>query len=131
MNVFIKVYIVLALFLVSITTQVSAQTRRSTTKTNKTVKKTTGRTINKNIPKKRISSTKVTYKTPKKKVASVRTVPNKSVIKHKGQDYYYANNNYYTESRGRYIVITPKIGFRIKSLPSNYKHSRSILYSNK
>ncbi|MGB5418237.1 DUF6515 family protein [Algibacter sp.] len=133
MKTFIKTFILPSLFLVAISTQVSGQTRRSTTTSdNKKVTTTTRTTNTKAIttPTKtstvgrRVSSTQVTYKTPKKKVVSVRNVPNRAVINHKGQNYYYSNNKYYTQSRGRYIVIAPKVGFRIKTLPPNYKQIR-------
>lgn len=75
-----------------------------------------------------MSSTKVTYKKPTKKVTSVRSLPKKTVVKYKDQNYYYANNRYYTQSRGRYIVIAPKVGFRINVLPSNY---RSVRFNNR
>jgi hypothetical protein len=107
-----KTYVVLALFLVAFVLPSTAQTRkRTTTKTtvSRKVTKTPGR----------VSSKKVVYKTPTKKVVSVRTVPNRTVVKHNGQDYYYSNNRYYTASRGRYIAIAPKVGFRIRTLPSN------------
>ncbi|QRM90306.1 hypothetical protein FG167_14030 [Lacinutrix sp. WUR7] len=111
MKTFIKTLVLPTLFMVAVSTQVSAQTRRNTTTT----------TVKSKVNTKRIASTKVTYKTPKKKVVSVRNVPNKTIINHKGQNYYYANNQYYTQSRGRYIVIAPKVGFRIKVLPTNYR----------
>lgn len=68
----------------------------------------------------RISSKSVKYRTPKKKVAAIRTLPNRTTIKHKGINYYYANNRFYTYSGGRYIVMAPKAGFRIKTLPMGY-----------
>ncbi|WP_055446002.1 DUF6515 family protein [Lacinutrix mariniflava] len=112
MKSLIKIYVLPVAFLLALTTQVSAQT------TKRTVAKTNTK---KSVTIKRIPSNKVTYKTQKKKVVSVRNVPNKTVVNHKGQNYYYANNKYYTQSRGRYIVIAPKVGFRIKTLPANYK----------
>lgn len=118
MKILIKAYVLPAILLIAFTAQVSAQTRRNT-KEKTVVTTTTKRTVAKKIP-----SNKVTYKTPKKKVVSVRTVPNRTVVKYKGQNYYYANNKYYTQSRGRYIVIAPKVGFRIKVLPTNYKRVR-------
>lgn len=121
MKVFIKTYIVPISFLVAITTQVTAQIRRTTTTTNKTVQITKTITTKNNATNRRVSSTKVTYKTPQKKVVAVRTIPNKTIITHKGQSYYYANNTYYTQSRGRYIAIAPKVGLRVKTLPANYK----------
>ncbi|MBP9601415.1 MAG: hypothetical protein KBE41_07925, partial [Lutibacter sp.] len=109
MKTFIKVYIVSALFLVTISTQVTAQSRRSSTTT-----------VTKTTTNSRIPSSKVTYKTPQRKVVAVRTLPSKTVVKQNGQNYYYANNKYYTQSRGSYISIAPKVGFRITSLPSNF-----------
>ncbi|EDM42861.1 hypothetical protein SCB49_11212 [unidentified eubacterium SCB49] len=86
----------------------------------------------------RVPSSKVTYKKTTKKVPSVRSVPNKTPINYKGQNYYYANNTYYTQTGGRYTVIPPKVGFRIKTVPVNYKlvrynnhnyyHSQGIFY---
>lgn len=122
MKAFIKTFVLPSLFMVVISTQVSAQTRRSTTTTNdRTVKTTRTTTAKKSTTNSRIPSSKVTYKTPKKKVVSVRTIPNRTVINHKGQNYYYANNKYYTQSRGHYIMIPPRVGFRINVLPVNYK----------
>ena len=124
MKTFIKTFILPSLFLVAISTQVSGQTRRSTTTSDNKKVTTTTRTTNtkavtsnakKSTLNRRVSSTKVTYKTPKRKVVSVRNVPNRTIISHKGQNYYYSNNKYYTQSRGRYIVIAPKLGFRIKT----------------
>ena len=87
-----------------------AQNNRKNKKTKKVVIKT---------PSKRVNSKTVVYKSPKKKVTSVRVLPNRRVIKHKGTNYYYSNNRYYTYSGGRYVSIRPKIGFRINQLPSN------------
>ncbi|MEO9953729.1 DUF6515 family protein [Nonlabens sp.] len=115
----IRIYILpIAFFMVS-TVQLSAQIKRST-KAKTTVSKTNKKTISKG----RVSSSKIIYKTPKKKVVSVRNVPNRTVVRHNGQNYYYSNNKYYTQSRGRYIVIAPKVGFRINVLPTNYKRVR-------
>ncbi len=70
----------------------------------------------------RISSKTVKYKKPKRKVVSIRTLPtNRRVIKHNSSNYYYANNRFYTYSGGRYIVIAPKIGFRVRTLPVGYR----------
>ncbi|WP_077399488.1 DUF6515 family protein [Cellulophaga omnivescoria] len=119
MKTLVKKYIIPVTLLVALTTQVSAQRKR--TANEKTVVKTT---TTRTTVSKRVPSTKVTYKTPKKKIVSVRTVPNKTVVKHKGVNYYYANNKFYTQSRGRYIAIAPKVGFRINVLPTNYKRVR-------
>ncbi|ALJ05911.1 hypothetical protein APS56_12560 [Pseudalgibacter alginicilyticus] len=118
MKAIIKKIVLPSIFLVAISTQVSAQTRRSSTTINKTETRTNPTKIN--TTSRRISSTKVTYKTPQRKVLTVRTLPNKTIVKQNGQNYYYANNKYYTQSRGRYIVIAPKVGFRVNVLPTNY-----------
>jgi len=68
----------------------------------------------------RVPSKTVIYKKPKRKVVAVRTLSNRTIIKHKGISYYYSNNRFYTYSGGSYIVIAPKIGFRIKTLPVGY-----------
>lgn len=127
MKTLMKTYVLPALFLVAFTSQVSAQTRRST-KEKTVATTTTTRTANTNTSK-RVSSKQITYKTPKKKVVAVRNIPNRTPISYKGQNYYYANNKYYTQSRGSYIVIAPKIGFRIKVLPTNYKRVRFNNYN--
>ncbi|MDP5062320.1 MAG: hypothetical protein NWP64_10415, partial [Maribacter sp.] len=114
-----KTYVVLGLFLVAFALPSTAQTnKRTATKT------TTTRTTTVTKTPGRVSSKKVVYRTPTKKVVSVRNVPNRSVVRHNGQNYYYANNRYYTQSRGRYIAIAPKVGFRIQSLPPNYARVR-------
>ncbi|WP_234369067.1 DUF6515 family protein [Brumimicrobium mesophilum] len=46
---------------------------------------------------------------------------------HRGNNYYYSINKYYTQSRGHYIRIAPIVGFRIGFLPNNY---RKIQYNN-
>ncbi|MCK0131414.1 DUF6515 family protein [Flavobacteriaceae bacterium F08102] len=115
----IQTIVLPALFLLAITTYSSAQSRR-TNATVKTVTTTTSKT-KKSTLSRRVSSMKVTYKRPKRKVVAVRRLPNRTVIRHNGQNYYYANHTYYTLSRGRYIVIAPKVGFRIKRLPPRYK----------
>lgn len=132
MKTFIKAYILPAVLLVAVATQAEAQTRRTATNNNSRKVSTTTRTTTttKRTVAKRVPSTKVTYKTPKRKVVSVRNVPNRTVVTHRGQNYYYANNKYYTQSRGRYIVIAPKVGFRIKTLPVNYKRVRFNNYYN-
>ena len=132
MKSFIKVIVLPSLFLVGLSTQGFAQGRRTSTTNTTTTRtttpvKTTTTTIKTSTPvkttptvaTKRVPSSKVTYKTAKKKVVAVRTVSNRKVINHNGQKYYYANNKYYTQSRGRYIPIAPKVGFRINTLPSN------------
>ncbi|PWJ59316.1 hypothetical protein CLV98_102148 [Dyadobacter jejuensis] len=68
----------------------------------------------------RVPSKSVTYKKGQKKVEAVRIIPNKSVIDHKGTQYYYSSNKFYTYSGGSYIVIPPRIGFRIPTLPVGY-----------
>lgn len=130
MKTFIKTLVLPTLFMVAVSTQVSAQTRRTTTTTNKTEKTTRTTTAKGNTnTSRRVSSKQITYKTPKKKVVAVRNIPNRTPISYKGQNYYYANNKYYTQSRGSYIVIAPKIGFRIKVLPTNYKRIRFNNYN--
>ncbi|KGL63394.1 DUF6515 family protein [Polaribacter sp. Hel1_85] len=120
----IKIYGIAALLLASFTLQTSAQTRRDSKVKKTTVKRnTSNRTVSKRVPR-----TKVTYKKKQRKIVSVRNIPNRKIIKHKGHNYYYANNRFYTYSRGRYIVITPKLGFRINILPRNY---RTIRFNNR
>ena len=118
MKTFNRIYTLSILIALAFVTQATAQSvGNSNSRSTRDTKTTTAKkTVNNRVP-----STKVTYKTPMKKVVSVRSVPDRKVIKHNGQDYYYANNKYYTQSRGRYIVIAPKIGFRISSLPPKYK----------
>lgn len=112
MKTYIKAIVLPIILLLGLTTVISAQNRH------KTSHKTTVEKKAVNI--KRVSSSKVNYKKDRKKVVSVRKLPNKTLIKHKGQNYYYSNNKFYTQSRGRYIVIAPKVGFRIKVLPPNF-----------
>ncbi|MBU2938514.1 hypothetical protein KO494_03080 [Lacinutrix sp. C3R15] len=122
MKTFIKTFILPIVCIVAFSATTTAQTRRTTnakTVVTTTTKKTTANS--------RIPRSKVTYKKATRKVVSVRNVPNKTVVKHKGQNYYYANNKFYTQSRGRYIVIAPKVGFRVKALPDHYKR---IAYNN-
>ena len=118
MKAFIRISSLSVLLAITFVTQASGQSAgNSNSKFNRDTKTST---VKKTVYN-RVPSTKVTYKTPVRKVVSVRSVPDRKVIKHNGQDYYYANNKYYTQSRGRYIVIAPKIGFRISSLPPKYK----------
>lgn len=130
MKAFIRAYIIPSLLLVALTTQVSAQTKRNTREKTVTTKTASKRAVTTNNNTRRVSSTKVTYKKPTRKVVSVRSLPQRTVVKHKGQNYYYANNKFYTQSRGRYIVIAPKVGFRIKVLPVNYRriHFNNHIY---
>ena len=116
----IKTYAVLSLFLVGFTLPSSAQAKKRTTTT-------TTKTVTKKVPGK-ISSKKVEYSNKKKKVVSVRTIPNKTVVKHNGEDYFYSNNKFYAYSRGSYIPIAPKNGFKIKSLPAG---SNKVRFNNK
>ncbi|MFB9057779.1 DUF6515 family protein [Mariniflexile ostreae] len=116
----IKTYVLSSFVMMVFMAEATGQTRRSTT--------TVTTTVSKNTVNRRIPSTKVTYKTPKRKVVSVRTLPNRTVVKQNGQNYYYANNKYYTQSRGRYIVIAPKVGFRVAVLPTHYR--RIIHHTN-
>jgi hypothetical protein len=118
MKLLIKSYGIAALLLVSFTSQMSAQSRRSTT----------DKVVVKKSVSKRIPSTNVTYKKKQRKVVAVRNLPNRTVVRNNGQNYYYSNNRFYTQSRGSYIVIAPKIGFRIHVLPANY---RRIHFNNR
>ncbi len=118
----LKVFVLSSILITAFTTEASAQSRRTTKDKSATVKtRTTTRTTTRTLPGRRVSSTKVTYRKPTRKVVSVRNIPNRRVIRHGGQNYYYANNRYYTYSRGRYIVISPKVGFRVRTLPAPYK----------
>ncbi|WP_299782209.1 DUF6515 family protein [uncultured Formosa sp.] len=116
MKSFIKFYFMPLFFLMAITTQGFSQTKKTTSKSKSS--KTT--VIVKNNVRK-VPSSKVTYKRESRKVVSVRQIPNKTVLKHNGENYYYSNNKFYTQSRGRYVPIAPKVGFRIKVLPPSYK----------
>ncbi len=111
----IKAFILPSFFMMAISVPLSAQSSRGTTK-RKAKSETKAKKVNRNVPTKN-----VTYTKPKKKVVSRRNVPNRTVINHKGQKYYYDNHKYYTQSRGHYVVIPPKVGFRIKVLPPNYR----------
>ena len=126
MKALIKVYVLPSLFFIACVTQISAQSRRSSTTSsnNKTTTTVTRTTTNSRVP-----SSKVTYKTPQRKVVAVRTLPSKTVVRQNGQDYYYANNKYYTQSRGSYIVIAPKVGFRVNNLPPNFVRARYNNYN--
>ena len=112
MTKFIKISTILLLaFFIS--GNLNAQrTQKSKQTNNKTVTKKTN---------KRVSSKTVKYKKEKRKVVSVRKLPTKTLVKHKGNNYYYSNNKFYTYSRGTYINIIPKVGFRVKTLPKGYK----------
>ncbi|WP_253256093.1 DUF6515 family protein [Formosa algae] len=59
-----------------------------------------------------------------RKVVAVRSIPNKTVVKHNGENYYYSNNKFYAQSRGSYVAIAPKVGFKVRVLPANYKRIR-------
>lgn len=83
-------------------------------------KKEATKKVVKKTPK-RVSSKMVVYKNPKKKVVSVRALPKRTIVKHNNVNYYHSNNNFYAYSGGRYTVIVPKVGFRIKTLPANRK----------
>ena len=74
----------------------------------------------------RVPSKRVVYRKPVKKVVSIRILPNRTTIVHRGINYYYSGNRFYSYSGGRYIVITPKIGFRIKTLPVGYVRLRHL-----
>ena len=122
MKSFFKNYLLPLMLLGAFTTQINAQTYGNSNKKN------SRKTIQQRTPLKRVSNRQVTYRKNKRKVAAIRNVNNRNIIKHKGQNYYYANNRYYTQSRGRFIVIAPKIGFRINTLPVNY---RRITHNNR
>lgn len=115
----IKFYFMPLFFLMAITTQSFSQTKK--TRSKKRSSKTT--IIVKNNVRK-VPSSRVTYRSKSHKVAVVRTIPNKTIVKHNGENYYYSNNKFYAQSRGRYVPIAPKVGFRIKVLPPNYKRIR-------
>ncbi|NIJ45899.1 hypothetical protein FHR24_002370 [Wenyingzhuangia heitensis] len=71
---------------------------------------------------KKTPRTKVVYKTPYRKIKTIRTVPKPTiVIRHKGANIYFANNRYYRLNGGRYIPTIPSIGFRISTLPAGYR----------
>ena len=58
------------------------------------------------------------YRTPKKKVVSVRNLPRKTqVVRHNGLKYHYDNNRFYRYYGGRYVVVVPRVGLRINTLP--------------
>ncbi|GEQ86763.1 hypothetical protein ULMS_22710 [Patiriisocius marinistellae] len=120
MKAFIKKVVLPSLFIVAFSAQILAQINRNSTAKEKAVK-ITNTSLKKANAKRSIPKSRVTYKTPQKKVVSVRSVPNKTIVKHNNQNYYYGNNTYYTQSRGRYIPVAPKVGFRIKTLPVNFK----------
>lgn len=65
--------------------------------------------------------TDVKFKSSKKKVVAVKTLPDKKVIHHKGQNVYFANNRYYSYTGGHYVLTTPRVGFRTNILPVGYK----------
>ncbi|TVZ16518.1 DUF6515 family protein [Maribacter sp. MAR_2009_72] len=116
--------IILALImLVSFSEKTYAQNSR---RTGKTV------IIKKDNP--RIPSSRVVYKKPKKKIVAVRTLPKRTTIVHRGNNYYYSGNRFYTYSGGRYIVIAPKVGFRIQTLPAGFirinRPSRTYYWAN-
>ena len=100
----------------------NAQVRNGRNSKTVTVKST--RTVSRAIPR-----TKVVYKTPKKKVVTYRTIPSKAVvINHNNRTYHYVNSKFYNVYNGRYIVVAPSIGLRIRSLPIGY---RTIKFNNR
>lgn len=116
MTSFIKIStLTLGLLFISTNENLQAQKRVKTTK--KVIIKNRG---------KKVASRTVVYKRPTKKVVSVRTLPNKTVITHKGRNYYYANRKFYTYNGGRYITILPRIGFRISVLPRGFVTIRHL-----
>jgi hypothetical protein len=126
MNDLTKTFALTAILLLTSNISISAQVKRGKAAPTKIVKPST---IKQKAYVKRVPSSKVIYKTPQKKIVSVRNISNRTIVNHKGQKYYYANNRYYTQSRGSYIVIAPKIGFRINTLPANYKVVRFNNYN--
>jgi hypothetical protein len=69
-----------------------------------------------------ISRSRVVYKTPKRKVVSVRSISKSSVsIKHNGISVFYDNNNFFRLNGGRYLPVVPTTGFQIRTLPNGYK----------
>lgn len=126
MKLYFKILVLGGIFLMSSSNIIWSQTTRSN-------KNTRTSTTTKNAEKTKrianhISRSNVTYKKNTKKVTSVRNLPNKRVINHNGVNYYYANQKYYTYSRGRYINIAPKIGFRVNSLPNHYNR---VVFNNR
>jgi len=124
MKPFIKVFALVAMFILGGSLDISAQTKKS----NKTTKKVVVKKSTAKSKVNHVSRSNVTYKKSSKKIKSVRNLPTKTVIKYKGSNYYYANQKYYTYSGGRYISIAPKIGFKVTVLPSNYNR---IAYNNR
>ncbi|GLR17568.1 DUF6515 family protein [Portibacter lacus] len=109
MKSIIRVSLFIALGIFAVSTNANAQNRNAKKAHVVTTKKVV-----------KVKRSNVKFKTPKKKVVTVRTLPNKKVIKHQNQNYYFANNRYYSYSGGRYIPYTPKVGFRTKLLPIGY-----------
>jgi hypothetical protein len=107
-----KIYIATAalVFTIATTQNAIAQNRNKNTKT------VTAKRDYKHVPSKNVN-----YANSRKKVVAVRSIPNRTVIKHNGSNYYYSGNRYYSYSSGRYIPIAPKIGFRITTLPAGYQ----------
>ncbi|MDO6737262.1 DUF6515 family protein [Wenyingzhuangia sp. 2_MG-2023] len=69
-----------------------------------------------------ISRAKVVYKTPRKKVVTVRSLPKSTIaIKHNGATVHYDQNHFYRMNGGRYMPIVPSIGLHIKALPVGYR----------
>ncbi|QDO93352.1 hypothetical protein FNB79_04975 [Formosa sediminum] len=119
MKSFIKIYLMPILFMLAISVQGFSQNRSNSSKG-----KTTKTTVSTKKSNYRVPSSKVTYKKNSHKVTSVRSIPNKTVINHNGENYYYSNNKFYAQSRGSFVVIPPKIGFRVRVLPNNYTKIR-------
>ncbi|MGB5822086.1 MAG: DUF6515 family protein [Saonia sp.] len=115
-----KTQIVKLLFLSLFLVAINSHAQRKNTKTETSITTAKGH--------KKVSRSAVTYKTPKKRVTAVRKLPNKKVVRHNGQNYYYSNNRYYIFSGGRYTVIAPRIGFRVRTLPIGH---RRIIHNNR
>ncbi|AWV98259.1 DUF6515 family protein [Arcticibacterium luteifluviistationis] len=64
----------------------------------------------------------VEYKTTRKKVVTVRTLPKTAtVVKHNNVSLYYDNSRFYRLNGGRYVPAQPNVGFQIRTLPVGYK----------
>ncbi|WP_159018548.1 DUF6515 family protein [Algibacter sp. L3A6] len=117
MKTILKTTIALLLVLGFSATSVAQNNKKNTKRT--TVTKTVTKTTTKAKP---ISRSKVTYKTPTRKVVSVRSIPKSSVaIKHNGVSIYYTNNKFFRLNGGRYLPVVPTAGFQIRTLPVGYK----------
>jgi len=115
----IKITILSVLLLFAFSARVDAQNRRSNSKQERTQTKSTNRikTTNGN----RVRRSRVVYRKPERRIAAVRTLPSTArVITHNGLRYHYVNGHYYRNYGGRYIIVTPGIGLRVRTLPIGY-----------